>query len=250
MKTAYSLITKDIILDERTVRPLKEYILKIKDMPSDDRPRERLAKHGPSSLSIAELMAIILGNGTKKEEVMAMTARIVKEYGEKALSNQQKPKVLAEELDIPLGKAMQIVACAELGRRFFDKPSHGPVVIRTAKDVYDYLIDLRNLPKEHLRGLYLNTHHRLIHDEIISIGTINSNLIHPREVFKPAVEYGAAAVVLAHNHPSGIVTPSKADIEITNHVIAAGEIIGIPLVDHVIIGPDSFASIEADYRQA
>jgi DNA repair protein RadC len=150
-------------------------------------------------------------------------------------------------LDIPIGKATQIIACAELGRRFFQKSTDGPQTIRTAKDVYDYLYDMRSLPKEHLRGIYLNTHHRIIHDEVISIGTINGNLIHPREVFKPAIEHGAAAVILAHNHPSGVVTPSQADLDITNHIIEVGKIIGIPLVDHVVIGKDSFISIEAEY---
>lgn len=130
---------------------------------------------------------------------------------------------------------------------FFEKRTSGPQTIRTAKDVYDYLYDMRNLPKEHLRGIYLNTHHRIVHDEVISIGTINSNLVHPREVFKPAIEHGAAAIILAHNHPSGIVTPSQADIDITKHIIEVGKIIGIPVVDHVIIGTNKFISIDVEY---
>lgn len=176
-----------------------------------------------------------------------MASRMIRDYGEKTLSSQTDAKTLSDELQIPEIKALQIVACAELGRRFFDRREHGRVVIRTAKDAYEYLKDLRTLSKEHLRGLYVNTHHRLIHDEVISIGTINSNLIHPREVFKPAIEYGAAAVILAHNHPSGVVTASAADIEITKRIIEAGKIIGIPLVDHIIIGKNKFASIDAGY---
>ncbi len=247
MRTSYTLTNQDLILDEQTVNSVKEYILRIHDMPSEDRPREKLLQYGPSALTVAELVAVVLATGTKKEDVMSMASRMIREYGEKTLSSQTDAKMLSDELEIPEIKALQIVACAELGRRFFDRREHGRVIIRTAKDVYEYLKDLRTLSKEHLRGLYVNTHHRLIHDEVISIGTINSNLIHPREVFKPAIEFGAVAVILAHNHPSGVVTASAADIEITKRVIEAGRIIGIPLVDHVIIGKNKFASIEAGY---
>ncbi len=225
----------------------KRYTFTIKDMPTEDKPREKLTKYGPAALSVQELVAVILGTGTKKEDVLSMASRIIKDYGEKTLVGQTNAEAMAKDLDIPLVKSMQIVACAELGRRFFEKRTSGPQVIRTAKDVYDYLYDMRNLPKEHLRGIYLNPHHRIVHDEVISIGTINGNLIHPREVFKPAIEHGAAAVILAHNHPSGIVTPSQADIEITKHIIAVGKIIGIPVVDHVVIGKNKFISIDVEY---
>lgn len=247
MRTSYTLTNQDLILDEQMTNSVKEYILRIHDMPSEDRPREKLLQYGPSALTVVELVAVVLATGTKKEDVMSMASRMIREYGEKTLSSQTDAKMLSDELQIPEIKALQIVACAELGRRFFDRREHGRVIIRTAKDVYEYLKDLRTLSKEHLRGLYVNTHHRLIHDEVISIGTINSNLIHPREVFKPAIEYGAVAVILAHNHPSGVVTASAADIEITKRVIEAGRIIGIPLVDHIIIGKNKFASIEAGY---
>lgn len=247
MNTTYQLHQFDVLLDDSPQGTAKQYVLKIKDMPSEDKPREKMQKYGAQSLSVAELMAVLLNTGTKKEDVLAMSNRIIKEYGEKSLSRQTNPDILAKDLDIPQAKAFQIVACSELGRRFFEKRAHGPATIRTAKDVYEYLADMRTLPKEHLRGIYVNTHHRVIHDEVISIGTINSSVVHPREVFKPAIEYGAAAVILAHNHPSGIVTPSQADKDITNHLIAVGKLIGIPVVDHVIIGKNKFISIEANY---
>lgn len=225
----------------------KEYILKIKDMPSEDKPRERLLTSGPSALSAVELLAIILGTGSKKEDVMSLSARVLREYGDQTLIGKTDAKELAENLDIPLGKAMQIVACGELGRRYFDKRYSDLPMIRTAEDVHQYVKDMYSLPKEHLRGIYLNTHHRIIHDEVISIGTINSNLIHPREVFRPAIQYGAAGVILVHNHPSGIVTPSIADIEITKQLIAAGKMVGINLIDHVVVTADEYASISVDY---
>ena len=106
---------------------------------------------------------------------------------------------------------------------------------------------MRDLPKEHLRGLYLDNHYRLIHDEVISIGSLTSNIIHPREVFRPALEYSASAVILAHNHPSGIPKPSESDMAITLQIVEAGKILGIGLLDHVIITKTKFGSIPADY---
>jgi DNA repair protein RadC len=245
----YVLRDNDLFLvDESSALPKKaekKYILR--EMPAEEKPREKLLRHGPSALSIQELVAIVLGTGTVKEDVLEMSNRVIKEYGERSLSSHINPKVMAKDLNIPLVKAVVISACAELGRRFFEKNTMGPAVIRTAADVYKYVQDMKNLPKEHLRGIYLNTHHRVIHDEVISIGTINSNIIHPREVFKPAVEYGAAAVILVHNHPSGSVKPSTADIEVTKQLIEAGKVLGINLVDHVIITSSGYASIEANY---
>ena len=129
----------------------------------------------------------------------------------------------------------------------YQKSDSGFKTIRTAKDVFEHCQDMRNLPKEHLRGIYLNTHHRIIHDEVISIGTINSNIIHPREVFRPAIEYNAVALVLVHNHPSNEAQPSAEDIEITRQLIEAGKLIGINILDHVIITRNEFISIDAKY---
>ena len=238
---AYSIKDNDQILD------FKKYVFKIKDMPIENQPREKLFKHGPSALSVVELLAVILTTGSKKEGVMEMAGRVLKEYGEKALMSQKDARAIAKDLNIPEIKALQIVACSELGRRFFEKNDTGPALIRNAKDVFEHLREMRALPKEHLRGLYLNSHHKVIHDEVISIGTINSNLIHPREVFAPAIQYGAAGIILAHNHPSGSITPSQADIEITKQLVEVGKIIGINLLDHVIVSKEGFASIDIDY---
>jgi DNA repair protein RadC len=161
---------------------------------------------------------------------------------------EKNAEKLSLDLNIPIIKACQIIACGEIGRRFYEKNRSGFTVIRNAKDVFDYLVDMRNLPKEHLRGLYLNSHNRIIHDEIISIGTINTNIVHPREIFRPGIEYTCAAVVLAHNHPSGVCTPSTQDIEITEQIIQAGKVLGINVLDHVIITKDSFVSISANYN--
>ena len=159
-------------------------------------------------------------------------------------------KMLAKNLEIPLGKAIQIVAAAELGRRFFERNDASAPIIRTAADVFEHVKEMRGLPKEHLRGLYLNAHYKLIHDEVISIGTVDTSIVHPREVFKPALDYSAAAVVLVHNHPSGSLSPSATDDAVTIQLIAAGKLLGIDLIDHVIVTKDAFASIPAPYQQS
>lgn len=241
----YKVIDTDLVM---TTGPgTRQYVTKFRDLPEADKPRERLIENGPTGLSLQELLAVVLNTGTKKEDVQEMSQRIVREYGKSALADQTDPQKLSTDLDIPLGKASQIVACAEIGRRLFQKNESGLAVIRTAADLYDHVKDMHTLPKEQLRGIYLDTHNRVIHQEVISIGTINSNIVHPREVFKPALEYGAAAVVLVHNHPSGISTPSLSDVEITKQLIEAGKIIGIRLLDHVVVTKDGYASVEVTY---
>lgn len=243
----YIIKDTDIFMKSST-EDVRVYDLRLRDLPKEEKPREKLLTYGPAPLSLAELVAVVLNVGTKAEDVLSMSKRLVKEYGASALSAQIDPQKLSEDLNIPIGKACQIIACSEIGRRLYKKNDIGLAVIRTAKDAYEYLKDMHSLPKEQLRGIYLDTHNRVIYDEVISIGTINTNLVHPREVFRPALEYGAVAVVLAHNHPSGIVSPSTADIEITKQLVQAGKIIGIHVLDHVVIGKSGFQSVEVDYQ--
>jgi DNA repair protein RadC len=224
-----------------------DYSYTIHDLPADEKPREKLLAQGPAALSVKELLALVITTGTVKEDVLEMAGRVIRDYGEKSILAETSAEKLSKDTDIPIVKACQIVACGELGRRFYDRQSSGFTTIRNAKEAYEYLQDMRNLPKEHLRGLYLNAHNRIIRDEVISIGTVNTNMIHPREVFRPAIESNAAAVILAHNHPSGEVMPSSEDIEITKQLVQAGKILGISLLDHVIITKDAFASVNAVY---
>jgi DNA repair protein RadC len=228
-------------------RTYRDYPITIHDLPSEDKPREKLIGSGSQALSIKELLSVVLVTGTSKENILEMSDRLIRDYGEKSILAETDPEKLSKELDIPIVKACQIVACGELGRRFYDRSSSGLVTIRNAKDVFDYLQDMRNLQKEHLRGIYLNSHNRILRDEVISIGTVNSNIIHAREVFRPAIECNAAAIILAHNHPSGEVAPSKEDSAVTIDLVRAGKILGITILDHVIITKDSFASVSADY---
>lgn len=239
MLQAYKLKSEPLVLDN----PDKRYILTIRDLPDNERPREKLLAHGPSSLTPKELLAIVLEKGTRKEGVLEMTSRIIREYGERNIFSHTDAASLASDLGIPLGKAMQIVAAGELGRRFFEHSRNGAAVIRTAKDAFEYAADMRSLKKEHLRGIYLNAHYQVVHDEIISIGTVDANIIHPREVFRPAISCSAAGVVLVHNHPSGILEPSAEDRRVTKQIKDAGVLIGIELIDHLIVAADGFKSI-------
>lgn len=239
----YAIKSTALFLDRR----YREYPLTLHDLPSDEKPREKLISQGPEALSIPELVAAILVTGTTKEDLLEMSSRLIREFGEKSLMAAKDAAKLSKDMDIPIVKACQLVAAGELGRRFYDRDQSGFAVIRNAKDAYEYLQDMRNLPKEHLRGLYLNSHNRILRDVVISIGTLDSNIVHPREVFREALECNAAAVVLAHNHPSGEADPSPQDVEITKQLVQAGKILGIAVLDHVIIAKDSFISIKVDY---
>jgi len=236
---AYNLEDRDLIFSE----PQSGYVLRVKDLPDDQRPRERLIELGPSNLSVAELVAILWGVGSRNEDVLAMAKRTLKEYGEKAISNERNPQRLAQTADIPLTKACQIVAGFELGRRFYSTQAGRPAQVRNAKQAYQYLKTMGTSQKEQLRGLYLNSRYQVIHDEVISIGTLTSNIVHPREVFQPAIERGAVAIILAHNHPSGRLEPTMADIQITEQLVAAGEVLGIELLDHLVITATKYVSV-------
>lgn len=235
----YQLKDNDLVLDAGS----KEYVLRIKDLPEEERPREKLIKYGPDILSEAELLAIVLNVGTKKEEVFSMASRLLKEYGKNAVISQIDPRKFERDLKIPLVKACQIIACFELGRRFFKKVNGKNIIIKTAKQAHEHLKDMGDLQKEHLRGIYLNSRHRVVHEEVISIGSLTASIVHPREIFKPAIENGAVAVIIAHNHPSGDKKPTKEDIAITKQLAEAGRILGIDLLDHLIITKTGFMSV-------
>jgi len=240
----YRIATSNVVVSDGE-RP---YSLKIRDLPEEEKPREKMMRYGPEVLVMGELLAVVFNVGSKKEDVLSMSRRLLKEYGEKAILGQRDPKKLAISLDIPVIKACQLIACFELGRRLFKEPEARPEFLRTAKQVFEYVREMRSLSKEHLRGIYLNNHYRLIHDEVISIGTLDANIIHPREVFKPAIEHSASAIILVHNHPSGVVAPSAADIAITKQLIEAGNMLGIFLLDHIIVTKEKFTSIPANYN--
>jgi DNA repair protein RadC len=234
----YELVDTDVITGEGEAR----YVLRVRDLPVEDKPREKLLQLGPGELSHAELVAVLLGVGTRKEEVLTMANRIIREYGERAIISEKDPARLAGTLDIPLAKACQIVASFELGRRAYQNKAGKPVFLRTAAQAFEHLRGMAHLQKEQLRGLYLNSRFQLVHEEIISIGSLTANIVHPREVFQPALEHGAAAVIVAHNHPSGSLEPTAADREVTSQLVQAGRVLGIELLDHLVVAGDEYRS--------
>lgn len=239
-RRTYVLQDRDMTIGEAT----EGYVLRVRDLPDADRPREKMLDAGPSSLNVAELVAIVWGNGTKKEEVLAMSQRVLREYGEKAVSHETDAQRLMVAAGIPLQKACQLVAAFELGRRYHGRAHDGqPVQVRNIDQAYQYLKGMGTSHKEQLRGLYLDSRYQVIHDEIISVGSLTANIVHPREVFQPAIEHSAVAIIIAHNHPSGVLEPTAADLDVTVQLKAAGELLGISLLDHLIITSTQCASI-------
>lgn len=241
----YHLQEADTILDHADNH---SYTLRVRDRAAEDKPRERMMTSGSTGLTIAELVAIIWGTGTRKEEVMEMASRLTREYGEASLQHETNPKRLVDLLDIPIGKACQVVASLEIGRRFYQRKNTLPVYVRTAEQAYEYMKAIATTQKEQLRGIYLNSRYQVIHEEVVSVGSLTASIIHPREVFQPAIERGAAAVIVAHNHPSGDARPTVEDRQVTMMLCQAGELLGIELLDHLIIVKEGYHSIMEDKK--
>jgi DNA repair protein RadC len=216
---------------------------KIKLLPEDQQPREKLMNSGVQALNLEELLAIILGTGYKKENVLELSKRIFKDYGSKTITGYSRVSDVMTDFELPKVKACQVLACFEIGRRVFSDKSIDMPTIRSPQDVWDFVSDMHNLKKEYLRGLYLNIKNQIIHDEIISIGTIDQSIAHPRDIFVPAIKYHAAAMIIVHNHPSGDATPSQADISLTETMKSAGELLSIAVLDHIIVTRSGYRSI-------
>jgi DNA repair protein RadC len=227
----------------RSVVVMKRKPQFVGDLPRVDRPREKMVQKGSSALSDAELLAVIIGRGTRGASVLAIADEILKHCGTARL-----PSVVLGDLEtirgIGMAKACQVLACVELGRRIFRAEDEPSVVIRRPEDAAVAIgKELSAARKEHFCTLYLDTRNRVIRKETISIGTLNASLVHPREVFQPAVECSAASVILVHNHPSGEAEPSREDLLLTKRLVSAGEIMGIDVLDHVIVAKRSFVSL-------
>jgi adenine-specific DNA-methyltransferase len=206
---------------------------KIKDIPKIDRPRERFLKKGPEALSKSDLLAILLGSGIKGKNVQQLSQQIVKKFGKNFLN------ITVDDLKgiagIGEAKALQIASAVSLVKRFYTEDQTNEIVIKNSQDVVSLTYDLRDKKKEHLVCLYLNARNVLLKKEIVSVGLIDKTLLHPREIFYPATELNAAGVVIVHNHPSGNSSPSEKDVQIVEKIAQAGEIMGIPVIDFVII---------------
>lgn len=214
----------------------------LKQITLEQRPRERAKEKGIESLSDAELVAILLEKGTKGENVIDLSNRLISTFGLQRL-NSLSLQELMKIKGIKLAKASKLLAAFELSRRVKSGRLCGKT-IRKPSDVASYYIQrLKDLKREHFIAVFLDSKNKIIKDEIIFIGTLNGSLIHPREVFKEAIRNSANSIILIHNHPSGDVNPSDEDIQVNKVLIGAGDLVGIKVLDHLIIGNKKWKSL-------
>jgi DNA repair protein RadC len=217
--------------------------MKVWEMPWFERPGARLKKNGASALSDAELLAIVLGRGSRQENAIDLSCRVLKENNLNKLAALSLPELASAFGDDV--KAMKMNAMFELFRRTNRLKQHGfTTKIQTAEDVYHYFVDtLSEQKKEYFYALCLDTKNRIIQETLVSVGILDASLIHPREVFNPAIRASAHAVILVHNHPSGECEPSLNDKEVTKLLSEAGRIVGIDVLDHIVIAKDGYSSM-------
>ncbi len=209
---------------------------KIKDIPKVDRPREKFLKKGSDALSKSDLLAILLGSGIKGKNVQKLSQQIIKKFGKDFLNITVSD--LLKISGIGQAKALQIASAISLVKRFYEEKNGSEIIIKNPKDVFSLIYDLRDKKKEYLVCLYLNARNVLIKKEVISVGLLDKSLLHPREIFQPAIELNAASVILVHNHPSGDPTPSEKDIKIIEKIARAGELMGIFIIDFLIVAKE------------
>lgn len=219
--------------------------MKIKDLPKVDRPREKLVAKGAENLKDSELLAILLRTGKAGKNVIEIASQILSKYSKKRLL-QMTYQDLVKIGGIDSAKATTLLAAFELTKRALEVNDTNLPTISNAKDAVAQLTDIQDLKKEHFVVLYLNAKNQLVHKEIISMGTLNANLVHPREVFEPALKHSTAQIVAAHNHPSGDPKPSEDDIEITKRLTEAGKMMGVEVMDHVIVSKNSYFSFKEE----
>ncbi|WP_291560156.1 MULTISPECIES: RadC family protein [unclassified Clostridium] len=218
---------------------------KLTDLPKNERPRERLFRYGAYALSNAELLAIILRTGSQKEDVLSLCNRIISDCnGLNGLLSCDTQDFLSL-CGIGEAKAAQLIALSEISKRFKTFKSGDEYRITSAKSAAEYVMeDMRYLKKEYLKLIMLNSKNVVISVKHISVGSLNSSIVHPREVFLEAIKNSSASIIICHNHPSGDPTPSKEDISITNRLKECGKILGIEVLDHIIIGNGIYVSLK------
>lgn len=213
-------------------------MVNLKSLSKTEFPRERLEKYGPAKLKDFELLAILLGSGIKGKNVLSLSKIILKRINTFGMD-----KITLHEIQdingIGVAKASQVLALIELSKRFSQtKPE-----ILSSQDIWNICADIRSSKKEHFVAFYLDTQSRLIERQVISIGTLSTSLIHPRELFEPAITLHAASLIIAHNHPSGSLEPSDSDRKITKKLVESGKLLGIPVEKHIIVTSTSLREV-------
>lgn len=217
----------------------------IRDMPQDQRPRERLEQYGPSALNVNELIAIILRVGNARTSAIELANQLMREYGGLRRLAGASVQELSQSKGIGLAKACQLQAAFELGKRLAATTEAVRPTIGGPADAANLVMEeMRYHREEHYRVLFLDTRHSVIIARDITIGSLNASIVHPRETFRAAVSHAAAAIILVHNHPSGDPSPSSEDLALTARLKQAGEIMGIPVLDHIIIGDGRWVSLK------
>lgn len=216
----------------------------IKSLPEDERPREKLLKHGVEKLSNVELLAIVIKSGVKNASALDISKQIISnKLGLTGLSDISIEE-LSEVKGIGLSKASEIIASIELGKRVLISKEE-KYKISSPSDISSYLMrEMGDLKKEHFNIVMLDNKNQIVEVHNVSVGSLNSAIVHPREVFKNAVRRSSASIILAHNHPSGNTSPSREDISITKRLIECGELMGIKVLDHIIIGKNEYFSFK------
>lgn len=219
--------------------------MKVWEMPWFERPGVRLKRYGVDVLSDAELLAIVLGRGSKEENVIDCSRRVLRDQNLHYLAELSLPE-LAQEFNNDEVKALKVLAMFELFRRTNRLKNHGYTTkIQCAEDVYHIFKDrLAEKKKEYFYSLCLDTKNQVVQETLVSVGILDASLIHPREVFNPAIKASSHAVILVHNHPSGEAEPSINDTEVTKLLFAAGELLGIRVLDHVIVAKNGYVSMK------
>ena len=214
-------------------------------VPADDRPRERLYHVGAGDLSLQELIAIVLGGGTRGAGSLVVALRVLGEFEGLIALGCAGVDELRRVPGVGFARACQLVAAFELGKRFARESRSYGSAVKSPGDVARLFMDeMKHLDKEHFRAAFLNTKNQVIKVVTVSIGSLNASIVHPREILKPAISASAASIVLIHNHPTGDPAPSREDIEFTKRFAGCGELIGIELLDHIIIGSERYQSLK------
>ena len=217
----------------------------VRDLPKTERPRERLIKLGPEALSAQELLALIIARGIPGKSVMNIAQELLSKFGNIKEVSEATIEQLCEIRGIGPAKAAQIKACFEIGKRGELEPEQKKYDIKNPQAIVKAVgASIKNKAKEHFKLIILDSRNKIIDITNVSIGTLNANLAHPREIFKDAISHNAASVVLVHNHPSGDPEASEDDLKITKQLVEAGRILGIEVLDHIVIGKNSFVSMK------